>query len=122
MSILPYPRHFNPEEIADSDIPVSLSMVETPYMLEQQTTPNDSSKYAVEDWYINPRYRYVQYSYTQDPAYLYPFSAESIDYISWQITTRLKGVHPEGKDIVVPDNVIRDVMDSVWNQGYNLIP
>lgn len=46
------------------------------------------------------------------------FSRENIDDISNQITTRLEGVHPEGKHIIVPDDTIISIMDSVYTNMY----
>lgn len=43
------------------------------------------------------------------------FSKKNIVYMSREITNRLTGVHPNGKNIVVPDRTIISVMDSIWN-------
>ncbi len=46
------------------------------------------------------------------------FSKDSIDYISEQITTRLTGTHPEGKNIIIPTDKIISVMDSIYQNTY----
>jgi hypothetical protein len=46
------------------------------------------------------------------------FSKININYISYQITQRLEGVHPEKKHIIVPDETIISVMDSIYNSTY----
>jgi hypothetical protein len=46
------------------------------------------------------------------------FAKATIDWVSEQITKRLKGVHPEGKNIIVPDETIISVMDSLWHNSY----
>lgn len=120
MSILPYPRNYDPDFFANSDIPATMNMIDEPYKVEKLTSPSDSSSYHVEDWYINPRYRYSQYTYLEQPEYKDILSPDSVGYISFEITVRLKGVHPDGKDIVVPDTAIRSVIDSFWNMGYQL--
>jgi len=40
------------------------------------------------------------------------FTKTTIDYISDQITQRLDGVHPLGKNIIVPNKTIISVLDS----------
>lgn len=42
------------------------------------------------------------------------FSQQNIDYISQQIRKNLKGLGPDGKDIVVSDRSITQVMSSVY--------
>lgn len=46
------------------------------------------------------------------------FSKNNIQFISDQITIRLRGVHPEGKNIIVPTDKIISVMDSIWYNNY----
>ena len=46
------------------------------------------------------------------------FSKKTVDYISKQCTLQLKGVDEEGRDIVIPDNRILEVMNTV-QQSYN---
>ena len=46
------------------------------------------------------------------------FSKNTVDYISYQCTLQLKGIDEEGRDIVIPDNRILEVMNTV-QQSYN---
>lgn len=66
------------------------------FNIERSTLPNDFS-------------RDVYYSF---------FSVNNVRYISEQITLRLEGIHPEKKHIIVPDNTILSVMDSIYNSTY----
>ena len=45
------------------------------------------------------------------------YSQSTVQFISQQITLRLAGVHPEGKNIIVPNKTIFSVMDSIFNGG-----
>jgi len=118
--VLPYPRQWNKNLLySTSDIPETLKMVETPYNMNNQNyfiTP--SSNKTIDTNNVNGWYRYSSYSALQDNKYKDPFSANNIAWISNQITVRLKGVHPDGKDIVVPDDMILSVLDSFWNNEY----
>jgi hypothetical protein len=49
------------------------------------------------------------------------FTKSTIDKISSEITTRLAGVHPEGKNIIVGNDQIISVLDSYYN-GYRKDP
>lgn len=42
------------------------------------------------------------------------FSKINISYMSGEITKRLKGIHPEGKNILIPDKTLISVMDSIY--------
>ena len=46
------------------------------------------------------------------------FSKENVDYMSNEITKRLAGVHSEGKNIIVPNETILSVMDSIYKNTY----
>src|SRR5271156_1033567 len=46
------------------------------------------------------------------------FSKNNINNISTEITKRLTGVHPKGKNIIVPDQTIMSVMDSIYINTY----
>ena len=46
------------------------------------------------------------------------FSKNTVDYISKQCTFQLKGIDEQGRDIVIPDNRILEVMNTV-QQSYN---
>lgn len=50
--------------------------------------------------------------------YFYFFNKHNIDFISSQITSRLQGVHPEGKNIIVPYDKIISVMDSIYQTTF----
>ena len=43
------------------------------------------------------------------------YNPHTIDTISRKVTQLLKGVHPENRPIIVPDNIIKNVMDSIYN-------
>ena len=61
--------------------------------------------------------RVIPQDYREDCYYTF-FSKQNIFNISLEITKRLKGVHPEGKNIIVSDENIISVMDSVYNSTY----
>ncbi len=46
------------------------------------------------------------------------FSRNNVLNISSEVTRRLQGVHPEGKNIIVSDENILSVMDSFYNNTY----
>ena len=46
------------------------------------------------------------------------FSSENVAKISREVTKRLAGVHPEGKNIIVPHETILSVMDSIYENNY----
>ena len=56
-------------------------------------------------------------NYRKDLYYMF-FSKRNLDFISNQITLRLEGVHPQGKHIIVPDDKILSVMDSIYNTAH----
>jgi hypothetical protein len=98
---------------------LSLRMLESPYKVNDLPSETDSSSRAIDTNHISPWYRNVAFTAAQDPDYTNLFSQPSINWISAQITLRLRGVHPEGKDIVVPDYTILSVADS-WYNGTQL--
>jgi hypothetical protein len=55
---------------------------------------------------------------TSQHVYYRFFSTRNIAFISAEITDRLKGVHPEGKNIIVPVDQIISVMDSVYANNH----
>ena len=59
----------------------------------------------------------VPSDYRQNVYYRF-FGRQNVDFISNQITMRLHGVHPDGKNIIVPDEKIISVMDSVYKNTY----
>lgn len=62
---------------------------------------------------IDSAYRYAA-GFEESDRYLALFSNKSIDFMSRMITLGLTGVHPEGKNIIVPHETIRSVADSVY--------
>jgi hypothetical protein len=64
---------------------------------------------------INYNYRYLFFR-SQD-TYNYFMSQASMRLMSTEITRKLTGVHPEGKNIVVPDEMIRSVADSMYENN-----
>ena len=61
---------------------------------------------------INSSYRYAG-GFMPTDNYLSFFSSENIKYMSKLITEGLAGLHPENKNIIVPEETIRSVADSV---------
>ena len=45
------------------------------------------------------------------------FSQKNINYLSQTITEALRGVDPEGRDIIIPDDKICNVLNSVFRDG-----
>jgi hypothetical protein len=113
--MLPYPRELSKpltgEEMA------SYFMTITPYKVDTNSN-TDSSGYNNNSKNINGAYRYAAFTSLTADEYTALFSKTSIDFMSAQITARLDGVHPEGKSIIVPDDTILSVADSIWNYGY----
>lgn len=62
---------------------------------------------------INSNYRYAG-GYMPSDRYLTFFSDRSVAFMSQMITKGLQGVHPEGKNIIVPEATIKSVADSVY--------
>lgn len=59
----------------------------------------------------------IPHDYRSDVYYRF-FGKVNVDYISNQVTTRLHGVHPEGKNIIVSNDKIISVMDSIYKNTY----
>ena len=78
-----------------SKISPSISYFSNPYEIERSAVPRDT--------------RDVFHSF---------FSISNVRYISEEITKRLAGVHPEGKNIIVADKQIISVMDSIYSNTY----
>lgn len=97
----------------------TLKMLETPYKVNALSSSTDNSEYAIDTNHVDIWYRYPQFTASNDPDYTTLFSQASVNWMSAQITLRLKGVHPDGKNIVVPDNSILSVADS-WYAGTQL--
>ena len=65
--------------------------------------------------------RYALPPDARENTYFNLFSAENFDFMSREITRRLAGVHPLGKNIIVGDDNIMRVLDSFY-QGYKKDP
>lgn len=113
-----WPQQLTPEQ------KYNWKMVTSPYTVNdvmENVSPTNSSDYVnqscgtnnVDTWYRHPVFMAFN-----DDYYKSMFCPESIDWISNQITIRLRGVHPEGKNIVVPDKSISSVVDSYYNNGF----
>lgn len=59
----------------------------------------------------------VTHDYRPEVFYKF-FSKKNINYISFEVTKRLEGVHPDGKHIIVSENNIISVMDSIYNNTF----
>ena len=114
MSIFPYPREFSHLIPIDN----SYALTQERYKSNNTSSSTDNSIYAPETNNINGWYRNAQYSSILDPEYRGIFSKEMVRNISDQVTMRLRGVHPEGKDIMVPDNMILSLIDTYWNYNH----
>jgi hypothetical protein len=97
--------YFN--EYVDSNIP---------YKFEDYTSQSRQSKNFLHLGEIN-NYRYHQYEGRD--RYNALFSNQTLEYISKEITKRLKGVHPEGKNIILPNDTIISVIDSIHTKTSN---
>jgi hypothetical protein len=80
------------------------------------TTDAKSSYGGLND--INNNYRYVLWSQSNS-GQRYPLlmSRQSMEMMSRKITQKLNGVHPEGKNIIVPIETIRSVADSMFENN-----
>ena len=88
------------------------------YWEPQYNANNDSTSYTnmVGQPQINHNYRYAA-GYNAGQEYLAFNSDKSVALMSTMITHMLKGVHPEGKNIIVPEQTIRSVADSVFQNS-----
>ena len=98
--------YFN--EYVDSNIP---------YKFQDYTSQSRQSKNFLNLGDINNNYRYYQYDGRD--RYNTLFSTASLNTISKEITTRLRGVHPEGKNIILPNETILSVMEAVHTKTTN---
>ena len=85
------------------------------YWTPQNNANNDSTSYThmSGEFPINTNYRYAA-GFNVNQRFLAFNSDASIKYMSAIITKMLKGIHPEGKNIIVPEATIRSVADSVY--------
>jgi hypothetical protein len=66
---------------------------------------------------INRQYRNPVGYQDSSERYNALFSADSVMYMRQQITNQLQGVHPQGRNIIVPEETVRSVADSVYNSA-----
>ena len=86
----------------------------SPFM-EQHSNPatqTTSYKYIEGNRNALSDYRYA--AFTPGEPYLALMSNISLEYMSKMITGYLKGVHPEGKNIIVPQSTIESIADSIY--------
>ena len=98
--------YFN--EYVDSNIP---------YKFQDYTSQSRQSKNFLNLGDVNNNYRYHQYEGRD--RYNTLFSTRSLNTISNEITKRLTGVHPEGKNIILPNETILSVMEAVHTKTTN---
>lgn len=73
---------------------------------------------SMKDFYnISYNYRYPVFSNQFSCIYQRLFSPDTVKFVSSEITTRLEGVHPDNKQIVVPDRFILNTFDSFYTDG-----
>lgn len=85
--------------------------------LRNQFLPDDipASKYDITPHMIN---RYPIYATPTNDHYDYQYySRKTVDYISEMCTKLLKGVHPDGKNIIVSNENIMSVMESIFENN-----
>ncbi len=72
---------------------------------------------------IEKRYRYQMWGsgngMNSGGRYAFLRSRESMDLISKTITKKLQGVHPDGKNIIIPNVTINSVIDSFYENNPN---
>ena len=64
--------------------------------------------------YSNEQYKLIGYDVKDNPVVNKFFSQETVDYISDRITKLTKGVDERGRDIILPDDKIIHLMNSVY--------
>jgi hypothetical protein len=81
---------------------------------------NSNNSYQLLDDMGNAHMNYrVPIGYVGDQNYKTFMSDHSVAFMSKMITKYLQGVHPEGKNIIVPETTIRSVADSVFVNDIN---
>lgn len=97
--------YFN--EYVDSNIP---------YKFENYTSESRESKlYFKGLGDVNKNFRFAAFS-TRQP-YDDLFAEDTIRFISLSITQKLKGVHPDGKNIIIPNHTIQSVLESMYTNN-----
>ena len=88
----------------------------TPYKFTDYINASTSSSKIFKDAdFTNYKFRYALY--TPGQRYEDLLSPESINLMSSQITKQLKGVHPDNKNIVVPNSTIYSFADSMFENN-----
>jgi len=75
-----------------------------------------SSTYLKDLGNVQNNYRYAA-GWTAGEPYYTLMSDQSLAFMSKMITGYLQGVHPEGKNIIVPESTIRSVADAIYSNG-----
>lgn len=88
-----------------------------PYKFQNYTSQSTNYK----DYFgglgdINNNYRFSA-GFKDRKRYNDIYSKETVSKISMEITKRLKGVHPEGKNIIIPIDTISSVIDAIYNKN-----
>jgi hypothetical protein len=73
---------------------------------------NEASRVFKGNEYTNLKNRYL--FFTPGERYKYLLSDESIQMMSNTITKKLDGIHPDGKNIIVPDYTIRNTAENMF--------
>lgn len=76
---------------------------------------NDSRLNDFSD--ISHNYRYSAFTQGDSCVYSELFNPKTIESVSGEITRRLEGVHPDNKQIIIPDRSIISVIDSYYTNG-----
>jgi hypothetical protein len=79
--------------------------------------PSTSATILSGEFPLNSNYRYSG-GYQPSDRYMTLFNDRSIKFMSGMITKQLAGVHPENKNIVVPEETIKSVADSVFQNTF----
>jgi len=116
--MIPYPRDWPKPPNEEQKLEQYLTT--TPYK-GWDTSPQDSYLSAdrgppARD--VNLAFRYAAPVCSESEMYKSVFCQSSVDWVSDQVTSRLAGLHPEGKNIIVPDPTILSVLDSFYNNGF----
>ena len=75
--------------------------------------PSTSTQNYSGEFPVSSNYRYAA-GYLPGDRFMSLFNDRSIKFMGQMITKGLAGVHPEGKNILVPESTIQSVADSVY--------
>lgn len=79
--------------------------------------PTTSVENYSQEFPVSSNYRYAA-GYMPGDRFMSFFSDASMRFMSNMITKMLAGVHPENKNIIVPDSTIKSVADSVFQNTF----